>query len=69
MQIVTDKDYRSHAVPCYPFEDEQKERYIKELESRVVLAICDRDYRLPPKFGDIRLPVRISVPSELQQVA
>jgi hypothetical protein len=66
---ITDNDYRCHAFPCYPFEDEQKERFIKELESRVVLTICDRDYRLPPKFGDIRLPVTIFVPQPRQQVA
>jgi hypothetical protein len=53
---ISDAHCRSHALPCYPFDDEQKKQFIMELESRVGLEVCDEDYRLPPFFGNIPLP-------------
>lgn len=44
MLRITDQDYRSHALPCYPFDEDSNKRWIDELETRVVLEINDKDY-------------------------
>jgi hypothetical protein len=43
---IDDIDYRSYALPCYPFEGQQGESLIEQLESRVVAEISDMDYCL-----------------------
>jgi hypothetical protein len=44
---IDDMDYRSYALPCYPFEGQQKERIIKQFEDCEVAEILDMDYCLP----------------------
>lgn len=44
---ISDMDYRSFTLPCYPFEDQQEEGVMKQLESSVVAEISDMDYCLP----------------------
>ena len=44
---ITDTDYRSYALPCYPLGAQDLEKFIRDLESRVVVEICDRDNHLP----------------------
>jgi len=45
MRRITDQDYRSHTLPCYPFDENSNKQWIEELETRVVLEINDNDYR------------------------
>ena len=44
---ISDTDYRSYALPCYPIGAQELEKFIKDLESRVVVEISDKDYHLP----------------------
>ena len=45
MRRITDQDYRSHTLPCYPLDEDSIKLWIEELETRVVLEINDQDYR------------------------
>ena len=52
MQIFTDKDYRSHVVPCYPLDENVRKWFIRRLEAQIVVEICDKDYGLPLNTWD-----------------
>ena len=45
MLKISDIDYRSHSLPCYPFEGQLLAKLIDELEAYVVMEISDKDYR------------------------
>ena len=42
---ISDEDYRSHALPCYPDDTRDVQALVRDMESRVELAITDFDYR------------------------
>ena len=44
MIIVTDDDYRTHSVPCYPQERFDYHQFLRGLENCIVLEVDDDDY-------------------------
>lgn len=57
MRRINDRDYRSHRLPCYPFDEVSRKRWIEELETRVTLEISDKDYHfsVPPDESSFNL--------------
>lgn len=59
MTAISDNDYRSYDLPCYPENAEERAAYIQELESRVVMEITDFDYR-PSKIPLFLVELRVA---------
>ena len=53
MLEISDIDYRSHSLPCYPFEGQLLAKLIDELETYVVMEISDKDYGLQSSTSDL----------------
>ena len=53
MLEINDIDYRSHSLPCYPFEGQLLAKLIDELETYVVMEISDKDYGLQSSTSDL----------------
>lgn len=55
---ISDEDYRSHALPCYPEDRGELKALIADMESRTELSITDFDYRpsfLPTFLIELRI--------------
>jgi hypothetical protein len=50
---ISDDDYRTHALPCYPMSLHEKPLFIQELEGRIVTEISDDDYAFPNWQSDV----------------
>ena len=53
MLEINDIDYRSHSLPCYPFEGQLLAKLINELETYVVMEISDKDYGSQSSTSDL----------------